>query len=766
MSQLENQAAVTQAAILNALPAHIALIDHLGTILEVNESWRLLAREDDLPTRGCSVGDNYLEVCEQAQGEFMRDAQDAANGIRKVLTGESAQFSLDYSCPSSEGKRWFRLMATPLSPYALTGAVVMHVDITRRKTAEDALHASEYRLRTIFESEPECVTVVSVAGELLDINPAGIRMLDAKDKVSVLGQSIFEFIHPDDRIAFIELHSAATGGKSGQLHFRMVSLSGTERWSETHSTPLRETGGDVTSVLSVTRDITERKQSAERLAEQASLLDHATDAIWVRDLNHRITYWNKGAQRLYGWSAEEAMGRSALELMRPKDMGAIHQAVQQLLIHGEWSGELQNTAQDGRAITVQARWTLLRDELQQPKAALIINTDITERKRLEQQFLRAQRMESIGTLAGGIAHDLNNVLTPIGMAIDLLKMQETNPGRLSMLSTIEGSAKRGSDMVRQVLSFARGVEGDQSQVEIKRIVNEVAHIADETFLKAIQVFTQVDSELWQVLGDSTQLHQVLLNLCVNARDAMPEGGKLIISADNVMLDTSHSAVEPDARPGPYIQIRVEDTGSGMTHEVAQRMFEPFFTTKDTGRGTGLGLSTTLGIVRSHHGFIRVCSEPGRGTSMTVYLPALTNPQNALQKTAPLQIPRGKGELILLVDDEDAIRQITRQSLECFGYRVIMATNGAEGVRAYEAYQDQIAAVLTDMMMPTMDGPAMIQILVRMNPNVLIIAASGVNTKAMAAKAVSAGVKHFIPKPYTADIVLTSLGALLQGQLRK
>lgn len=509
-----------------------------------------------------------------------------------------------------------------------------------------------------------------------------------------------------------------------------------------------------------TRELEASQQAAR---EQASLLDLARDAILVCGLDHRIRYWNKSAERLYGWTAAEASGRLVTEI---DDPGAetFEPAWDKALQAGEWDGELLQVGKDGRKLVVEGRWTLLRDAAGQPCSILVINTDITERKKVEEQLLRAQRMESIGTLAGGIAHDLNNALTPIIMSIDLLKLQERDSRRLSILATIEGSAKRGADMVRQVLTFARGVEGQRLEVQVGHLLKEIEKFANETFFKNIEVRSDIPSDLWVVQGDPTQIHQVLLNLCVNARDAMPGGGKMMISARNLLLDEQRASMMAGASPGLFLLIEVDDTGTGMPPEVMERIFDPFFTTKEQGRGTGLGLSTTMAIVKSHHGFLQVHSEVGRGSTFQVYLPAQTGAVTGLGEVvpAPIELPRGNGELVLLVDDEEPVRHITGQTLESFGYRVLPASDGVEASTLYAARKDDISVVLTDMMMPLMDGPATIQVLLRMNPQVKIIAASGLSVKSMVAKATSAGVRHFIPKPYSAETLLKALHSALRA----
>jgi PAS domain S-box-containing protein len=505
----------------------------------------------------------------------------------------------------------------------------------------------------------------------------------------------------------------------------------------------------------------ERQEADTKTREQAALLDKAQDAILVRDLEHRILYWNKSAERLYGWTAQEAIGRSVRSMLYP-DPTVFDRAMVVLLTDGEWVGELQQIRKDGSPLTIEGHWTLVRDEAGQPRSVLAINTDVTERKRLEQQFLRAQRMESIGTLAGGIAHDLNNLLAPITMGVDLLRRFEPLPTRSqAILANIERSTARATDLVKQVLSFARGVEGARIPLNVKHIVREIESIAENTFPKNIAIETEVAPELALVVADPTHLHQVLLNLCVNARDAMPNGGRLLLAAQNASVDAAYAATNRSLKPGRYVRIQVTDTGCGIPRENLDRIFEPFFTTKDVGHGTGLGLSTVLGIVRSQGGAVNVYSEVGRGSTFSVYLPAQDGaaPTTAVPETAAT-LPRGAGQTVLVVDDEESIRDITRRTLETFGYTVLTAEDGAQAIDVYVRHRAQIALVLTDMMMPVMDGIALILALRRLDPELRIIAASGLNAKDNVARATGAGVRHFLPKPYSAETLLELVARVL------
>lgn len=371
-------------------------------------------------------------------------------------------------------------------------------------------------------------------------------------------------------------------------------------------------------------------------------------------------------------------------------------------------------------------------------------------------------MESIGTLAGGIAHDLNNVLTPILMSVELLKGDDTPEGRRQTLDIVEASARKGAEMIGQVLTFARGVEGRRVEVGVLSLLRDVARIANDTFLKTIAVTHTTEEGLPAVLGDSTQLHQVLLNLCVNARDAMPGGGTIALAATCEQVDAAYAAAHTDARPGVFVAIAVTDTGTGMPPEVVERIFEPFYSTKELGKGTGLGLSTSLAIVKSHGGFFHVESTPGAGSTFVVYLPTARNTTCGDDGPDGLAPRRGNGELILVVDDESRIRDVTRRMLETFGYRVLLAADGAEAVEAFKLHHQQIAAVLTDMMMPVMDGAATIRALRALAPAVRIVSVSGLAPDDGLPAETQGAIKltRQLSKPYTAEQLLRVIHAAL------
>jgi len=892
----------TQVAILNALPAHIALVNREGVIVAVNESWRRFSRANGSPSQDFYVGWNYLGVCDSAAGLHSEEAAQVATGLKGVLEGSLPQFTIEYPCHSSAEERWFRLLVSPLLEDRQAGAVVMHINITAQRKVQEALQKSEQEQRLLAEQldieRLRLVTaqqVAKVGSWETDLTTLSIVWSEETHRIfetdpatfEPTHQSFLERVHPDDRAAVDKafydsinlqdaqecdhrvlmpdgrikfvmerwrifhdeegrplralgtcrditerkvaeeeiarttslLRAVADGmpdavfvkdlegryllfnqgaakvvgkpveeviGRDDTAVFgpedakqvmendRWVMESGETRTAEEVLTsagakrtylaikaPYRDRQGNIIGIVGISRDITDRRHAEDQIREQATLLDKARDAILVRDLDHGIRYWNKSAERLYGWTAQEVMGRKASDLLY-RDLGAFEKAIEVVLSAGEWSGELQQVTKSGESILIEGRWTLMRDDAGRPQAIFAINSDITEKKRLEQQYLRAQRMESIGTLAGGVAHDLNNVLAPILMSIDLLRLTSHDERSRAVLSTIETSAKRGAEMVKQILSFARGVEGQRMKIDVRQIVQDMQHLVQDTFPKNIAFRADMEENLPLFLGDHTQVHQVLLNLCVNARDAMPNGGTLTVTARGLQVDENYAGMTPGAKPGTYLKIKVTDTGTGIPKEMLDKIFDPFFTTKEVGKGTGLGLSTVLAIVKSHGGFLHVYSEPGNGTTFSLFLPASDAVGEETKLVHESAHPRGEGQLILIVDDEAAVRTITRQTLEIYGYRVLVAEDGSEAVALYSMHRKEVAAVVTDMMMPVMAGEVTIQVLRRMNPAVKIIAASGLANDGSAGRAAAMGVKHFLPKPFTAQTILTTLHQVLKA----
>ena len=564
--------------------------------------------------------------------------------------------------------------------------------------------------------------------------------------------------HPKEFIR--NIWTTIAGGKVWRGELRNRAKDGSIYWVDTTIVPFVDESGKPFQYTAIRYEITERKLAEERIRQQASLLDKAQDAILVCDLKHQILYWNKGAERIYGWPLEEVLGRNIEDVLPAgdsKNAGQPHAAFED----NEWNSEVRHTTKNGEPIIVVSRWTFVRNERQRPDYILITNTDITEQRRSEEHLLRAQRMESIGTLAGGIAHDLNNILSPILMSVEMIQLNSPDAETARWLGMIRENSERGAGLVKQVLTFARGMDGDRVSVQVKHILKDLITVLSETLPKSIQVKFDIASDLQVVMGDPTQIHQVLMNLCINARDAMPSGGTVKITAENTRVDESYARMNPDAKPGSHILVVIEDNGTGMNPKVLKRIFDPFFTTKEIGEGTGLGLSTSLTIVKSHGGFLNAYSEPGKGSRFSIYLPSLETETEAAERENVSNYPTGRNELILIVDDEDNIREITKATLEKFGYRVVTATDGTDAIGVYAQHTDEIAAVLTDMAMPFLDGPGTIRAIKRVNPAIKVIAMSGLMNAEQTAELELLGVNAFLSKPYTAEKLLTTLASVLK-----
>jgi two-component system cell cycle sensor histidine kinase/response regulator CckA len=497
----------------------------------------------------------------------------------------------------------------------------------------------------------------------------------------------------------------------------------------------------------------ENKSIAEKIREQATLLDIVQDAIIVCSLDYSIIFWNKGAENLYGWTAEEVLNKKAFQFVFKNKAFKFSEARELLNKNGDWQGKVRQCSKEKKDLIVESHWLYVTNNQGNPESILMVNRDITDKEKMEAKFYRAQRLESIGTLTGGIAHDLNNILTPIMIALNILNLKALDGQSRRIITGLESNVKRGADIIKQLLMFARGAEGEHNVFQPGLLLLETEKMIRETFPKSIEFTSEIESDILSINGDETQLYQVILNLCVNARDAMQHGGKLTLKASNLVLDESYAKMNPEAKIGPYLLISVADTGTGIQPNILEKIFEPFFTTKQLGQGTGLGLSTVMGIVKSHGGFINVYSEMNQGTIFRIYLPAVGKVAKKEENQQVLHLPAGNGELILVAEDEASIRDITRETLEAYGYNVLTADDGVEAISLYVQHKEKIKIVLLDMTMPYMDGPVTIKALQKINPDVKIISMSGLDENI---KRAGNSIYSFLQKPYTAEELLNAL----------
>ncbi len=532
-------------------------------------------------------------------------------------------------------------------------------------------------------------------------------------------------------------------------------------------------------VPAVVRELREARERQKRLdAEQAlreseerfrQLAENITESVfWMSEpIARKMLYVSPAYERIWGRAGDrlEANFMDWIEAIHPDDRQRVQTSYFDRSLLGKYDEEYRIIRPDQSIRWIRDRGFPIKNHTGIAYRVVGIAEDITNRKLTEAALRRTERLESLGRLTSGIAHDLNNVLTPIMGIVQLLpkKIGSMDDSTKRLLHILHDSTHRGADLVKQILSFARGVESKPTNIQIGDLLLEIQRVIQQAFPKNIQLCLDSPPDIWSISADASMLHQVLINLCVNARDAMPDGGMLSITAENLEIDEkSDGRIDLDARAGNYVVVAVTDTGTGIQPQILDRIFDPFFTTKDIGKGTGLGLSTVVGIVKSHRGLIDVNSELGQGTRFKIYLPATVTSEIApVVVTAPAE--SGQGELILVVDDEVPIQVITTATLEVHGYRVMTASDGIEAIALYAQHQQEIGIVLLDMMMPNLDSLTIVRALHKLNPQVQIIAMSGLATSEVVAETMAEGVKAFLPKPFTATELLRTISNSMCSQ---
>ena len=728
----------------------------------------------------------FLEVNEAAIAQYRYSREEflarTARDIRAVdhlekfqgllLQADGAGFRGRWRHLRKDGSTIFvSLYSSPLTFAGRAARLVVATDVTEQQEADEQVRQSEanlalaQRVARMGSWEVDLTSREERASHpprwsdetfrIFGLNPATTR---------VAHDSFLNLLHPDERQLARATHlEQLRTGAPYRIDHRVLRPDGSERIVHVQSDVVRDEAGRIVKMAGTVQDLTELRQAEQLLHQQARLIDLASDAISVRNLDGTIRMWNQSAGRLYGWTTAEMCGRPVRETLY-EDPAPYDEANQALLEKGEWRGELAQLCKDGRKVIVSARWTLVRDERGEPESVLIIHTDVTEQKKLEAQALRSQRLESIGTLAAGVAHDLNNILAPILLVSPLLRADLPAEEKEAYLSLVQASAERGANLVKQMVTFARGANGERVLLQPSHLIEEVAKIAGQTFPKSITLRTKYPKDLWMIEADPTQLQQVLLNLCVNARDAMPEGGSLRLTSENFNVDEHYASMMVGAQPGPHVLIQVTDNGKGIPRHVIDKIFDPFFTTKEIGKGTGLGLSTVIGIVKSYGGFLNVYSEPGH-TSFKVFLPA----NNVIGSTSVAAtadsacVPKGRGEKILVVDDEPYIRVAAETLLERWGYTPLLAEDGISALALFAQHPTEIDLVLTDLVMPVMDGFMLVRALRKLNPEQKIILSTGRDEDMESPEIRSLGLNACLMKPHSREKLLSTLEETLRGE---
>jgi PAS domain S-box-containing protein len=619
-----------------------------------------------------------------------------------------------------------------------------------RDRSEQKIITSEARLRQLIETTHEGVWVLDPQGVTNYVNPRMAQIVGYAPE-ELLGKPAIDLIHPADRDHVRGQYAKRRNGISEQYETRMIHRNGSIRWLQVSASPLTD-GGRVTGFLGMVSDITERKHAAGRIAEQAELLDHAHDAIVLLDLGHDIRYWNAGATRLYGWTREQVEGKRITDNVYRDDTETFLGAVKRTVAEGSWQGEIVQWTQKGKKLNAEASWTLVRDELGRPKSILAISTDITEKKALEAQLILNQRMESLGTLAGGIAHDFNNILTGIIGNVRLAKrdLPPEHPVQ-PMLATVQQASLRATDLVHQILAFSRHNEPQREARRLRPVVEEAVKLLRATLPPMVTIDTAFADGGQDVSMNVSQLHQVMINLGTNAAHALGErGGRIVFATEPVTLAAPLKGIGKELRPGAYMRLSVSDDGAGIDESIMARIFDPFFTTKAPGRGTGLGLSVVLGIVRSHGGAVTVTSRTGVGTTFQVYLPvdsdSLGDGEGAVRSLPISGEARGQGERVMYVDDEESIVTLLTSMLESLGYEPHGFTDPSQALAWIKEQGSCYDAVITDYAMAQVTGLDLARAVRSSHPETPVILISGNLDATVREQANRAGFRELLSKP--------------------
>jgi len=640
-------------------------------------------------------------------------------------------------------------------------------DITDRRKAEVALRESEEKYRTLVENTSDVIYSVDKDGVMTFISP-GMKSFAGYSPSEVIGRVFTDLIYPEDRLRLRENFEKTVAGQPQANEYRVVTKEGGVQWMCTSSRPIiRE--GQYVGAQGVFSDITKRKRAEDALRESEekyrTLFEESQDVVFISTPSGEFVDINPAGVKLFGYSSE----RELLDIdiaqdlyINPEDRKAYGTMMAQQGFVKDY--ELALKKKDGQDIIVLATANAVYDNDRNVVAYRGFMRDITEKKQLEKQFFQAQKMESVGTLAGGIAHDFNNLLGGIlGYAsLARSKLSEGNPV-FNYLGTIERSATRAAELTAQLLAFARGGKYETKLININTMVNETLEIISRTFDKSIEIETHLGAALPTVEADAAQIEQIIMNLCINARDAIQGKGKLIIETGTVSLPDSYVKTHSGLKAGSYVLLSVTDSGIGMTRETRERVFEPFFTTKAEGKGTGLGLSMVYGVAKNHGGHVSVYSEVDEGSTFKIYLPA--NGKPTTKDISKTERPVGGDELILIVDDEESIRSLATDILEGYGYRVLCAEDGEEAIRIYSDRKDEIHLAILDMIMPRMGGREALLKLKEIDPQIRTILSTGYSQNGKAKDFLTNGFMGFVQKPYRINTLLIEVRRVLDKKLQ-
>jgi len=739
-------------AILDTLTSHVAVVDQDGTIIAVNEAWtKFAAANGQTGLVGTGVGANYLDVARSASGPYSEEAKAASSGIKAVLDGSLPQFALEFPCHSPSQQRWFLLTVSPIAEIPIK-AVVSHLDITCRRHMEDKLRDSEDQFQELARHLHQVLWTIDAKEDKIVYVSPGYEKLWGRSCQSLLDnpQAYLEGIHPLDREMMIREKAAMHETGHIDVEVRILRPNGSVRWVWIQGYPVRNPQGQFVRFAGVVEDITDRKASQDTEARLAAIIECSNDAIVSFTLEGVVVTWNHGAERLYGYLADEIVGRD-ISLLHTPDNYQEYLDIKDRVKMGERisSYDTKRLRKDGTLIAISLTISPILVKSGEIVGVSKIAHYITRANRLEEQFRQAQKMEAVGTLAGGVAHDFNNLLTVINGYSDLLigQLKPDDPMR-TLLAEIHKAGERAGTLTRQLLAFSRRQVLEPKVLNLNAVVTDTERMLRRLIGEDIILTTVLDPALKPVKVDPGQIQQVLVNLAVNARDAMPQGGRLNIETCHVTLDEFYRETHPDVQPGAYSMLAVTDTGTGMDEAIKARIFEPFFTTKELGKGTGLGMAVVHGVVKQSGGHVEVYSELGRGTAFKVYFPIATEPLPVGKSSpSPLKMPTGT-ETILLVEDEDAVRALSRHVLQSCGYTVLEARDGWDAILVAQAHQGRIHLVVSDVVMPHLGGRQLAERLEELRPGLKTLFVSGYTDDAVVRHGILEADVAFLQKPFT------------------
>jgi len=722
-----------------------------------------------------------------------------SSGLERLVQGGIDLILLDLSLPDSQGLDTFiklfaqapsvpiivltgledealaiRAVRESAQDYLVKGQVdsnllvrAMHYAIERKRAGE-ALRESEVKIKRILESSPDAITVTDLNGKIVECNRATLDVHGFSTKEEVIGKKAIDFIAPKDHKRAAEnIEKTLKQGSVKNVEYTLLTKDGREFWGELSASVIQDSSGKPTSFVAITKDITERKRMDEALQSERDRLQALMEGlartgigIDIVGIDYKILFQNLTLRERFGDSVGKSCYENYMGLKEPCDFCPMIKAIKDNEVES-----VESKSSDGR------NYELISAPFPNPDGSVDkvveVVMDITERKRaeeekvtLERQLHQAQKMEAIGTLASGIAHDFNNLLGGIlGYASLLLSKLPTEDSNRKYLEQIEKAGSRAAELTNRLLGYARQGKCEVKPVDINQMINGVMELLAASIDKSIDVKANLCKESPLTKGDANQLEQVLINLCVNARDAMPDGGELSIHSQVVHLDEGFVSQHLGATAGDYTCISVSDSGKGMDKETKAKIFEPFYTTKGQGKGTGLGLSMVYGIVKNHDGYISVCSEVGKGTTFKIYLPLSQGSQ--IQSKQWLEKATPGSESILVVDDEEILRDLMKNVLGDLGYEAMLASNGEEAVEVYREHKEEIDLVIVDMVMPKMGGKKTFEELKRIDPGVKALLASGYSKNKAVQRILDLGVKGFLHKPFSVQEISRKVREVLK-----